>query len=77
MRAESAARTTLDERPITSPAGAMGLMQITPNTYENMRRALGLGGDPYDPHDNVIAAMAFLVRGQGRNGLRGQEDSRT
>jgi soluble lytic murein transglycosylase-like protein len=44
IRAESAGRTTLDGRPITSPAGAIGLTQIMPETYENMRQALGLGG---------------------------------
>jgi hypothetical protein len=60
MRAESAGRTTLDDRPITSSAGAMGLMQVMPETYEKMRQTLGLGADPYDPHDNIIAGTAFL-----------------
>jgi soluble lytic murein transglycosylase-like protein len=48
MRAERAGRTTLEGRPITSSAGAMGLTQVMPDTYQNMRAALGLGSDPYD-----------------------------
>jgi soluble lytic murein transglycosylase-like protein len=71
MRAESAGRTTLDRRPITSSAGAMGLMQVMPNTYRNMRQALGLGGNPYDPHDNIIAGTAFLAAMYNRFGYPG------
>lgn len=47
--AESTSRTALDERPITWPVDAMGLMQVMPNTYENLRQAPGLGADPCDP----------------------------
>ncbi len=58
---ESGGRTMLAEkRPITSPAGAMGLMQLMPKTWQEMRRAYGLGTDPYDPHDNVLAGTAVL-----------------
>jgi len=60
MRAESGGRTMLDGRPITSRAGAMGLMQVMPDTYEEMRHAHGLGSDPYDPHDNILAGAAYL-----------------
>jgi hypothetical protein len=38
----------------------MGLMQLMPETWANMRAKLALGPDPYDPHDNVIAGVAFL-----------------
>jgi Transglycosylase SLT domain len=69
--AESAGRTTLDEHPITSPSGAMGLMQVMPYTYENLRQALGLGGDPYDPHDNIIARTAYLAAMHKRVGYPG------
>ncbi len=48
MRAESVGRTTLEGPPNTSPTGAMGLMQVMPDAYRNLRQALGLGGDPYD-----------------------------
>ena len=60
MRAESAGQTILDGHPITSRAGAMGLMQIMPDTYADLRPRLGLDPDPYDPHDNIIAGAAYL-----------------
>ena len=60
MRSESGGRTTLDGKPITSVAGAMGLMQLMPGTYSDMRQRYGLGIDSYDPHDNVLAGAAYL-----------------
>ena len=61
MRMESGGRTTLVEgQPITSQAGAMGLMQVMPGTYQEMRVQYALGADPYDPHDNVFAGTAYL-----------------
>lgn len=60
MRAESGGVTILDGRPITSRAGAMGLMQLMPATWGEMRARLGLGRDPHDPHDNIIAGTAYL-----------------
>jgi soluble lytic murein transglycosylase-like protein len=59
-RAESGGRTTLRGTPITSRAGAMGLMQVMPETYQEMRQRYGLGGNPYDPHDNILAGAAYL-----------------
>src|SRR3546814_16040234 len=50
----------LDGRPITSSAGAMGLMQVMPDTYDEMRRRHGLGGDTHDPRDNILAGTAYL-----------------
>jgi hypothetical protein len=44
----------------TSPAGAMGLMQIMPETYAELRVRYGLGGNAYDPHDNIIAGTAYM-----------------
>ncbi|GCE81663.1 lytic transglycosylase domain-containing protein [Komagataeibacter oboediens] len=43
-----------------SPKGAMGLMQIMPDTWRELRHALNLGADPYDPHDNITAGAAYL-----------------
>jgi len=43
-----------------SPKGAMGLMQIMPETYEALRQAFGLGADPYQPRDNIMAGAAYL-----------------
>jgi len=61
MRMETAGHTTaVDGKPITSKAGAMGLMQLMPETWHDMQRTYGLGKDPYDPHDNVIAGTAYL-----------------
>ncbi|MEJ0026707.1 MAG: lytic transglycosylase domain-containing protein [Rhizomicrobium sp.] len=61
MTIESGGRTMMAENaPITSSAGAMGLMQIMPKTWHRMRRQYGLGNDPYDPHDNIMAGAAYL-----------------
>lgn len=60
MRQESGGRTTLNGRPIVSKAGAMGLMQVMPGTYDEMRRKHGLGSDPFEPHDNIVAGTAYL-----------------
>jgi hypothetical protein len=38
----------------------MGLMQIMPGTWRDLRRALNLGADPFDPHDNITAGAAYL-----------------
>ena len=46
--------------PIISPKGAMGLMQLMPETWQEMRLRYGLGNDPYDPHDNILAGTAYL-----------------
>ncbi|PAL24008.1 hypothetical protein B9K05_09585 [Acetobacter syzygii] len=43
-----------------SPKGAMGLMQIMPDTWRELRAALNLGADSYDPHDNITAGAAYL-----------------
>jgi len=43
-----------------SGAGAMGLMQLMPGTWKDVRRALNLGADPFDPHDNIVAGAAYL-----------------
>src|SRR5262249_52072015 len=60
MRMESGGRTDIGGRPITSQVGAMGLMQVMPATYNEMRAQYGLGSNPYDPHDNVLAGAAYL-----------------
>lgn len=60
MRAESGGRTTLAGRPIRSSAGAMGLMQLMPGTWEDMRVRLGLGSNPDDTRDNILAGTLYL-----------------
>lgn len=60
MRVESGGRTTLAGRPIVSRAGAIGLMQLMPGTWVEMRDALRLGSDAFDPHDNILAGTFYL-----------------
>ncbi|MBB3810991.1 MULTISPECIES: lytic transglycosylase domain-containing protein [Alphaproteobacteria] len=55
LRVESAG----DVRAISS-AGAMGLMQVMPDTWAGLRVRHGLGRDPYDPRDNIMAGAAYL-----------------
>ncbi len=43
-----------------SPKGAIGLMQIMPATWAELRKRYNLGSDPYDPHDNILAGAAYL-----------------
>ncbi|CAN5318927.1 lytic transglycosylase domain-containing protein [soil metagenome] len=60
MRAESAGHTELNGHAIRSRAGAIGLMQLMPGTWEAMRRDYNLGPDPDDPRDNILAGTAYL-----------------
>ncbi len=57
---ESGGRQYLHGQPITSDAGAMGLMQIMPATYSELAGRFGLGTDPYDPHDNIMAGTGYI-----------------
>lgn len=60
IAAESGGRTELGGRPITSHAGAMGLMQVMPATWASLRAKYRLGPDPHDPRDNIVAGTAYL-----------------
>lgn len=60
MRVESGGRTELNGMPITSGAGAMGLMQVMPATYDELRGRYTLGDDPYDPHNSILAGAAYI-----------------
>ena len=44
----------------TSNVGAMGLMQVMPETYDGLRGRYGLEEDAYDPHNNVLAGTAYI-----------------
>ena len=55
MRAESA----FNPRAV-SPKGAIGLMQVMPGTYDQLRDRYGLGADPRQPRDNILAGAAYL-----------------
>ncbi|MEO8713935.1 MAG: lytic transglycosylase domain-containing protein [Acetobacteraceae bacterium] len=60
MHVESGGQEYRNGQLITSGAGAMGLMQVMPGTYEELRGRHALGGDPFDPHDNIIAGVAYM-----------------
>ena len=66
MQAESAG----DVRA-RSKKGAMGLMQSMPATWFLLRDRRGLGDDPYDPRDNILAGAAYLRDLHDRYGARG------
>jgi hypothetical protein len=82
---EAAARFAIPERWIrevmrqesggqadaVSSAGAMGLMQVIPDTYEDMREQFGLGDDPFDPHNNILAGAAYIKEMYDRYGSPG------
>jgi soluble lytic murein transglycosylase-like protein len=71
IRSESGGRTMLGGRPITSSAGAMGLMQLMPPTWAEMRSKYRLGSDPHDPRDNILAGTAYLRTMYDRFGYPG------
>lgn len=45
---------------VISPKGAIGLMQIMPATWAELRVRYRLGSDPFDPRDNILAGAAYL-----------------
>jgi hypothetical protein len=59
------------EEQAVSPVGAMGLMQVMPATYQGLRERYGLGDDPYDPHNNVLAGTAYIREMYDRYGAPG------
>lgn len=66
MRTESA----FEVRAVSS-AGAIGLMQVMPKTYAELRMRYGLGADPFDPRDNILAGAAYLREMHDRYGSPG------
>jgi soluble lytic murein transglycosylase-like protein len=59
-----------DEHAI-SPRGAMGLMQLMPAPWVELSVRYGLGLDPFDPHDNILAGTAYLKEMHDRFGSAG------
>lgn len=66
MRAESA-----NDPLAVSSAGAMGLMQIMPRTWDELRARYGLGEDPFEPRDNILAGAAYMREMYDRFGAPG------
>ncbi len=60
MRVESGGHEYMDGHLTISAAGAMGLMQLEPATYEEMAAENGLGSDPFNPYNNIMAGAAYI-----------------
>ena len=72
MRQETGGRLyDAEGLPITSSAGAMGLMQVMPRTFDSLRARYGLGSDPYEPRDNIFAGAAYIREMHDRFGAPG------
>jgi soluble lytic murein transglycosylase-like protein len=54
-----------------SERGAMGLMQIMPETWTELRARYGLGADPFDPRDNILAGAGYIRELYDRYGAPG------
>ena len=59
------------QEDVISWAGAMGLMQVMPDTYNDLRARYNLGDDPFDPHNNLLAGTAYLREMYDRYGAPG------
>lgn len=70
LRAVMRAESNGDVKSI-SEKGAIGLMQVMPKTYRELRTKLSLGSDPFDPRDNILAGAAYLAEMFGRYGETG------
>lgn len=70
IRAVMGAESGGDTDAISSQ-GARGLMQIMPATWNDLRARYGLGSDPFDVHDNILAGAAFLREMHDRYGSPG------
>ena len=69
MQQESGGQLFQDGTLTTSPVGAMGLMQVMPDTYAILRDRYGLRDDPYEPHDNIFAGTAYIKEMYGVYGF--------
>ncbi|WP_206453815.1 lytic transglycosylase domain-containing protein [Aurantimonas marina] len=70
LRAVMRVESRSEVRAISS-AGAMGLMQVMPGTWAELRVRHRLGSNPYDPRDNILAGAAYLREMHDRYGSPG------
>ncbi|MYZ49095.1 lytic transglycosylase domain-containing protein [Propylenella binzhouense] len=63
MRVESAG-----DPAATSPKGAMGLMQVMPQTWAELSARHGFGPNAYDPRESILAGAAYLREMHDRYG---------
>jgi soluble lytic murein transglycosylase-like protein len=66
MRVESGGNSRARSRK-----GAIGLMQIMPGTWTELRARHRLGADPYDIRDNILAGTAYIRELSDRYGAPG------
>jgi soluble lytic murein transglycosylase-like protein len=66
MRVESGGNSRARSRK-----GAIGLMQIMPGTWTELRSRHRLGADPYDIRDNILAGTAYIRELSDRYGAPG------
>lgn len=66
MRVESA-----NDLRAVSPKGAIGLMQVMPGTWAELRVRHSLGTDPFNPRDSILAGAAYLREMHDRYGSPG------
>lgn len=59
---------SIGDRTARSPKGAMGLMQIMPKTWNELRARYALGNDPWQPRANIMAGAAYLREMHDRYG---------
>jgi hypothetical protein len=60
MRQESGGHLFRNGELITSWVGAMGLMQVMPQTYDGLKARYNLDDDAFDPHNNILAGTAYI-----------------
>ncbi|MGG6429679.1 lytic transglycosylase domain-containing protein [Acetobacter ghanensis] len=60
MQQESGGHQYMNGHLTRSVHGAVGLMQIKPDTYAELAQRYHLGSDPYNPHDNIMAASGYI-----------------
>ncbi|MDH4317202.1 MAG: transglycosylase SLT domain-containing protein [Desulfobulbaceae bacterium] len=61
LKAQAIAESGLDPL-VVSPDGARGIMQIMPSTWAELRAALNLPDDPFDPHLSIKAGVYYAAR---------------
>jgi hypothetical protein len=62
IAAESGGHQERDGAPVVSPTGAMGLMQLMPETFGAMARRYHLPAKPFAARENILAGAAYLRR---------------
>ncbi|HQT65281.1 MAG TPA: lytic transglycosylase domain-containing protein [Acidocella sp.] len=60
MHVESGGQEYMGGHLTVSSAGAIGLMQLEPETYQEMASRYALGPDPFNPYDNIMAGTAYI-----------------